>query len=78
MHIGNAILEFAAWFLGLGTAPHPEWGNMLNDAKASLQTAPWTVLFPDLLSVVMIMSMFGDSLNEVLNPKKNTCFRKRM
>ena len=45
MHIGNAILEFAGLsFLGLGTAPpYPEWGNMLNDAKASLQTATWTV-----------------------------------
>ena len=51
---------------------------MLNDAKASLQTAPWTVLFPGLaiLCVVMIMSMFGDSLNEVLNPKKNTVSEK--
>ena len=80
MHIGNAILEFAGLsFLGLGTAPpYPEWGNMLNDAKASLQTAPWTVLFPGLaiLCVVMIMSMFGDSLNEVLNPKKNTASEK--
>lgn len=76
MHIGNAILEFAGLsFLGLGTAPpYPEWGNMLNEAKASLQTAPWTVMFPGfaILLVVMIMSMFGDSINEQLNPKKNT------
>ena len=61
-------------FLGLGTAPpFPEWGNMLNDGKATLQTAPWTVIFPGLaiLIVVMIMGMFGDSINELLNLKKN-------
>ena len=75
MHVGSAILGFSGLsFLGLGTAPpFPEWGNMLNDGKATLQTAPWTVIFPGLaiLIVVMIMGMFGDSINELLNPKKN-------
>ena len=73
-HIGNAILSFAGLsYLGLGTAPpYPEWGNMLNDGQTTLQTAPWTVLFPGLaiLLVVMIMGLLGDSVNEVLNPKK--------
>lgn len=76
MHVGNTILGFSGLsFLGLGTMPpFPEWGNMLNDGKATLQTAPWTVIFPGLaiLLVVMIMGMFGDSVNEALNPKKNT------
>ena len=74
MHVGNAILSFSGLsFLGLGTAPpYPEWGNMLNDGKATLQQAPWTVFYPGLaiLLVVMIMGMFGDSVNEMLNPKK--------
>lgn len=74
MHIGNAILSFAGLsYLGLGTAPpYPEWGNMLSDGQATLQTAPWTVLFPGLaiLLVVMIMGLLGDSVNAVLNPKK--------
>ena len=73
-HVGNAILGFSGLsFLGLGTAPpYPEWGNMLKDGQSTLQTAPWTVIFPGLaiLLVVMIMGMFGDSLNELLNPKK--------
>ena len=76
MHVGNAILSFAGLsFLGLGTMPpFPEWGNMLNDGKATLQTAPWTVIFPGLaiLLVVMIMGMFGDSINNVFNPKKRS------
>lgn len=76
MHVGNAILSFAGLsFLGLGTMPpFPEWGTMLNDGKATLQTAPWTVIFPGLaiLAVVMIMGMFGDSINNVFNPKKRS------
>ncbi len=76
MHVGNAILGFSGLsFLGLGTAPpYPEWGTMLNDGRQTLQTAPWTVIFPGLaiLAVVMIMGMFGDSLNGFLDPKKHT------
>ena len=75
-HVGSAILSFSGLsFLGLGTAPpYPEWGNMLNEGREWLQTAPWTVFFPGLaiLVVVMIMSMFGDSVNEMLNPKNKT------
>ena len=73
-HVGSAILSFSGLsFLGLGTAPpYPEWGNMLNEGREMLQTAPWNVLFPGcaILIVVMIMGMFGDSVNEMLNPKK--------
>jgi len=75
MHVGNTILGFAGLsYIGLGTAPpYPEWGTMLNNAKGKLQQAPWGVLYPGLaiLLVVMIMGMFGDSLNEVLSPKRN-------
>ncbi len=73
-HVGSAILSFSGLsFLGLGTAPpYPEWGNMLNEGREWLQTAPWTVMYPGfaILIVVMIMSMFGDSVNEFINPKK--------
>lgn len=74
MHIGNAILGFSGLsFLGLGTAPpYPEWGTMLNDGKQSFQTAPWTVLYPGLaiFLVVVIMGMFGDSVNALIRKKK--------
>ena len=47
---------------------------MLNDGKDTLQTAPWTVIFPGvaILLVVMIMGMFGDSINAVFNPRKRS------
>lgn len=74
MHVGNAILGFAGLsYIGLGSAPpYPEWGTMLYDAKPKLQQAPWGVFFPGLaiLLLVMVMGMFSDSLNEMLNPKR--------
>lgn len=75
MHVGNTILNFAGLsYLGLGTAPpFPEWGTMLNDGQSTLQLAPWSVFFPGtaILIVVMIMGMFGDSINEFMNPKQS-------
>lgn len=75
MHVGSTILGFSGLsFLGLGSAPpYPEWGTMLNDGRSTFQTAPWTVIFPGLaiVLVVMIMGMFGDSLNAKLNPGKD-------
>lgn len=71
MRIGTTILSFSTLsFIGLGTAPpYPEWGNMLDTARQYFQTAPWTFLFPGLaiLIVVLIMSMFGDSINSLLH-----------
>ena len=41
--LGEATLSF----LGAGAPPSiPSWGGMLNDSKALLQQAPWTMLFP--------------------------------
>ncbi len=81
MHVGSAILSFAGLsFLGLGSAPpFPEWGTMLSDGRATLQQAPWTVFFPGfaILCVVMIMGMFGDSVNEMLNPKPHGTSRAK-
>ncbi len=71
MRIGTTILSFSTLsFIGLGTAPpYPEWGNMLDSARGTFQTAPLTFVFPGLaiLLVVLIMSMFGDSINGLLN-----------
>lgn len=75
MHVGSTILSFSGLsFLGLGSPPpYPEWGTMLNDGRSTFQTAPWTVFFPGVAIglVVMIMGMFGDSLNAKLNPSND-------
>lgn len=74
MDVSNKILAFAGLsYLGLGTAkPFPEWGAMLNDGQETLQIAPWAIIYPGMaiFIVVIIMGMFGDSVNEYLNPEK--------
>ncbi|HTY78470.1 MAG TPA: ABC transporter permease [Candidatus Bathyarchaeia archaeon] len=59
-------------FLGLGVPPPaPSWGNMLDDGRVFLQTAPWMVLFPAgaLALTILGMSLLGDGLRDALDPK---------
>jgi peptide/nickel transport system permease protein len=73
LSFGTAILEAAALgFLGLGAqAPNPEWGKMLSDSRAHIQSAPWTVLFPgfSIMLVVLGFNLIGDGLRDALDPK---------
>jgi len=59
-------------FLGLGVPPPaPSWGNMLDDGRVFLQTAPWMILFPAgaLALTILGMSLLGDGLRDALDPK---------
>ncbi|MDW0117804.1 ABC transporter permease [Sporosarcina thermotolerans] len=71
--VATAILEAAALgFLGLGAqAPQPEWGKMLADSKAYLQSAPWTMIFPGLSIMLTVLgfNLMGDGLRDALDPK---------
>ena len=71
--IGSMMLELAALsFLGFGAKPPtPEWGYMLNEGRACMQTAPWLMIFPGLaiFVVVVVFNMLGDSLRDILDPK---------
>lgn len=71
--IATAILETAGLsFLGLGAQPPlPEWGTMLNHARAFIRSAPWTVTFPGLaiMLVVLGFNLLGDGLRDLLDPK---------
>jgi peptide/nickel transport system permease protein len=70
---GTAILEAAALgFLGMGAQPpNPEWGKMLSDSRAFIQSAPWTVLFPgfSIMLIVLGFNLIGDGLRDALDPK---------
>ena len=50
MRIGTSIITAASLsFLGLGAQPPtPEWGAMLNEARADMLNAPHTAIFPSL------------------------------
>lgn len=69
----EAILNAAALgFLGLGAQPPtPEWGTMLADARAYIETSPWMVTAPGLCILVLVVgfNLLGDALRDFLDPK---------
>ena len=72
--IGAMMMEIAGLsFLGFGAQPPtPEWGLMLNEGRQFIQTAPWLMVYPGvaILVVVAIFNLWGDSLRDVMDPKK--------
>jgi peptide/nickel transport system permease protein len=73
LRVATAILTAAGLgFLGLGAQPPvAEWGLMLNQGRAYLQAAPHIVLVPSLaiMLAVLAFNLFGDGLNDALNPR---------
>ena len=71
--IGSMMLELAAMsFLGFGAKPPaPEWGYMLNEGRACMQSTPWLMIFPglDIFVVVVVFNMLGDSIRDILDPR---------
>lgn len=71
--IASAILEAAGLsFLGLGARPPiPEWGVMLSESRQYLRSAPWTVVFPGLaiMFLVLAFNLFGDALRDIFDPR---------
>lgn len=69
----DGILNVAALgFLGMGAqAPTPEWGAMLSDSRAFIESSPWLVMLPGLciLLVVLSFNILGDGLRDALDPK---------
>ena len=73
--IAGAILtESTLSFLGLGVQPPtPSWGTMLNAGKDHIVDHPMMILWPGIaiFLTVTAYNLFGDALQEVLNPKRN-------
>lgn len=71
--IGNMILiEAGLSYLGLGIPqPTPSWGNIIRDGQEFLVSAPWISTIPGIAVVVTVMlfSILGDSLQDVLDPR---------
>lgn len=71
--IATAVIEAAALgFLGLGAQPpEPEWGTMLSDARQYIQLAPWTMLFPGLAIMLIVLgfNLLGDGLRDLFDPR---------
>ncbi len=72
MRIGVSIISAASLsFLGLGRSPRPEWGAMLNEARADMVMAPHVALFPAIaiFLTVLAFNLLGDGLRDALDPK---------
>ncbi len=65
------LLEAGLSFLGLGDPTVVSWGSLLRDAQDQMRISPWLVLFPGLALSIMVLALnlFGDGINDVLNPK---------
>ena len=74
--MGAAILDAAGLsFLGLGAEiGEPEWGAMLNENRALIRRAPWTVMTPGaaIFLIVLGFNLLGDALRDVLDPQVKT------
>ena len=73
LRIGTSIITAASLsFLGLGAQPPtPEWGAMLNEARAEMVVAPHVAMFPGLavFLTVLAFNLFGDGLRDALDPR---------
>jgi len=76
MRVGTSIITAASLsFLGLGAQPPtPEWGAMLNEARADMVIAPHVAIFPSLaiFFTVLAFNLLGDGLRDALDPKLKT------
>lgn len=76
LEMGSAILlEAALSFLGFGVQePTPSWGLMLSQAREQLFFDAWLIYLPGLalLSLVLAVNVFGDSLRDLLGARDRT------
>src|SRR5262245_29643232 len=66
------LLGAALSFLGLGAQPpSSDWGLMIGEARAFVDSAPWVAIAPGLAMCVTVVgiNLLGDSLRELLDPR---------
>lgn len=72
-NFGGVILGLASLsFLGLGMQPPtPEWGVMINEARAYFQAYPWQMIAPGLCIAltVLAVNLTGDALRDAFDPR---------
>src|SRR6266571_4194152 len=73
LRIGTSIITAASLsFIGMGAQPPtPEWGAMLNEARADMMTSPHVAIFPSvaIFLTVLAFNLLGDGLRDALDPK---------
>jgi peptide/nickel transport system permease protein len=73
LNVANAVLmESYISFLGYGIQPPlASWGNMLTNAQAYFDMAPWLAILPGAMITLTVMSFnfLGDGLRDALDPR---------
>lgn len=73
LNVANAVLmESYISFLGYGIQPPlASWGNMLTNAQAYFDMAPWLAILPGVMITLTVMSFnfLGDGLRDALDPR---------
>lgn len=73
MSVSQLILQAAGLsFLGMGIQPPaPEWGALLNSARAFMRTAPHLMIFPGVAIILaaMAFNLIGDGLRDAFDPR---------
>lgn len=67
------LTEASLSFLGLGTPPPaPSLGSMIFEARTTVTIAPWTMIAPGIIVIVLIcaLNLLGDGLRDVLDPRE--------
>lgn len=71
LRVGYAIFAIGTLgFLGLGLPPpDPDWGNMVNEARKSIFSNQWAVVWPSLAIATLVigLNLFADGLREELS-----------
>jgi len=73
LDFGGSILTFSAlMFLGFSPSPSlPELGNLAADGYSHVFDAPWLIVFPGLVMLIIALAfnLVGDGLRDILDPK---------
>lgn len=68
LRVGYAVFAIATLgFLGIGLPPpDPDWGTMVNEARRSIFSTPWPVIWPSLAiaSLVIGLNLLADGIRE--------------
>lgn len=74
LQFGLAVLaEASLSFLGLGAPPpNASWGRMLQEAQATVSTAPYGAIAPGVLLVALVVgvNLIADGLRDTLDPTR--------
>jgi peptide/nickel transport system permease protein len=73
LDVGRVILAFSAiMFLGFTPSPLlPELGNLVAEGITYINIAPWVIIFPGLVIVVIAIgfNLLGDGIRDILDPR---------